>query len=227
MLRSILSKLKLKIVSKIKWRNRIKISSYIYYNYLCKRIIRMNGHKIIPYKHTHISIAPSAKIYLDGDMILNINRQKGSRQECLILLRDNAELYVNGLAELYYGTTLQVHNNAKLIMGEVHMNTGTTVVCGYKINIGNRVSTARGVFIYDSDHHPIYNADGKCINEPKEVIISDHVWIGLKSTVLKGTTIDPNAIISANSLVSGHVYGNAITASPPARPVMKDVYWER
>ena len=215
------------MIGKIKRMLGMSITQYIYYNYMCKNVHRHNGSKIIPMRGTHIQMAKSAVIDLNANMILNDNLIRGSKAECLVLLRDGAHLTVNGRVQLYYGTTLQVHKNAELTMGEAHFNTGTTVICAYKMTFGQLVTTARNVFIFDSDHHPIYNSEGKRINDAKEVIIGDHVWIGLKSTIMKGTNIESGTVISAHSLVSGNIPGHALVATAPARPVMKDITWER
>ena len=55
-------------------------------------------------------------------------------------------------------------------------------------------------------------------------MIEDDVWLGLKTTVLKDTTIHAGTVIGANSLVSGNVPGGVIVTTMPARPVMKVDY---
>ncbi|MCI9173362.1 MAG: acyltransferase [Lachnospiraceae bacterium] len=215
------------IAGKMKKILAVNIGQYVYYNYFSKRVLADPGCRIIPYRGTKISMAKNARIELHGDLVLNDNIIRGSKAECLVLLREHARFTVNGPVQLYYGTTLQVHKNAELTMGEAHMNTGTCIICAYKITLGQLVSTARNVFIFDSDHHPIYNAEGKRVNEAKEVVIGDHVWLGLKSTVMKGTHIESGTVVGAHSLVSGNIPGHALVATAPARPVMKDISWER
>jgi acetyltransferase-like isoleucine patch superfamily enzyme len=205
----------------------IDIFSFIKYNYLTKNIRRKKGCYIVPFSGTHIQIAKSAKFILQGNLLCNINKTKGSKAECLILLRDNARLTLTGNSDLYYGTTLQVHNGADLKMGEFHMNTGGTLICAYKITTGNVINMGRGVFIYDSDHHPIFNAEGDRINDAKEIVIGDNVWLGLKSTVMKGAQIGEGSVIGAHSLVAGNIPPHAMVATAPARPVMKDISWHR
>ena len=213
------------IRSKLRFLGSIDLFKYIYFNKFCRNIKGI--HKIIPYKGTRISIAKSAEIILNADLILNDCRIKWSKEECLILLRDNAKWTVDGTVQLYYGTTIQIHKNAELSMGEAHMNVGTTIICANKMTLGQVVNTGRGVFIFDSDHHPIYDGNGSRINESKPVIIGDNVWIGLKSTILKGAFIESGAVIGAHSLVSGNIPGNCLVATVPARPVMKNIHWER
>ncbi len=150
---------------KLKKASMVSLTKYIYFNYLCRQITRTNGAKIIPYRGTHISIAKSAHLDLNADMELNGSRLRGSKQECLVLMREGSTLTVNGKVFLYYGTTLQVHKDAQCTLGESRFNTGSTIICAYRMTIGDGVSAARGVFIFDSDHHPIFNADGKRIND--------------------------------------------------------------
>ncbi len=216
-----------KIIRKICIIRHISILKFLHYNFFCKNIEADRGCYIVPYRGTCISIASSARVFLHGTMFLNCNKLPGSRAECLILLRDGARLTVNGPVRLYYGTTLQVHKDADLTVGDLGMNTGSVLICGYKMTLGSPVSTARNVYIFDSDHHPVFNAKGERINEAKEVTIGDNVWIGLKSIIMKGSHIESGSVISAHSLVTGNVPGHVIVASPPSRAVMKDISWHR
>ena len=211
------------IRSKIRKLKSISITQYIYYNYIAKNVIRDKGCYIIPLRGTRIDMAKSARIELHGTMTFNINKRRGSNAECLVLLRDDARLTVNGPVNLYYGTTLEVHKGGNLTIGSMSVNTASVIICAHKMTIGQRVRMARNVFVFDSDHHPIYNEEGKRINEAREVVIEDDVWLGLKTTVLKGTTIHAGTVVSANSLVSGNIPGGVIVATMPARPVMKGI----
>ena len=217
-----------KILALIRLLFSVSIFSFIRLNFFCRRVHREKGKYIIPYRGTHVKIAKTARINVAGMVRLNINRQPHSRAECLVLLRDGAVWDVKGGFFLYYGTTLQVHKDAHLTTGDkVGGNTGTTIICAYKMTFGNHVAMARGVFVFDSDHHPVYNSEGKRINAAREVVIEDHVWLGLKVTVMKGTRISTGAVISANSVVSGFVPPHSINVTMPARPVLKNMSWER
>lgn len=52
-----------------------------------------------------------------------------------------------------------------------------------------------------NDFHKIYKND-KVINENKRVIIGNDVWIGCRSTILKGSEIASNSVIAAASIVT-------------------------
>ena len=206
---------------------KLDIIRFIYYNFLCSRIERDKGCWIFPYKGTHITVKKGGMLEIHANMYLNDNKQSGSNAECLLLIREGGRMVVNGVIQLYYGDTVQVHNNANLIMGEVHFNTGTTIVCSHSMKIGQMVTSGRGVFIFDSDHHYILNSDGKWINKPREVIIEDNVWIGLKSTILKGAHIKKQTMVAAHSVVVGECGGNAIIAGIPAKIIKSPITWYR
>jgi acetyltransferase-like isoleucine patch superfamily enzyme len=48
------------------------------------------------------------------------------------------------------------------------------------------------------------------------VKISDNVWIGMNSTILKGVTIGENSVVAAGSVVTKSVAPNVIVAGNPA-----------
>lgn len=53
------------------------------------------------------------------------------------------------------------------------------------------------------------------------VKIGDNVWIGEKSTILKGVTIGNGSIVACNSVVTHDVEENTVVAGNPARLVKK------
>ena len=53
------------------------------------------------------------------------------------------------------------------------------------------------------------------------VVISNDVWIGFRSTILKGVNIGPGAIVAANSVVTKSVDAFTIAAGNPAKFVRK------
>jgi acetyltransferase-like isoleucine patch superfamily enzyme len=213
-------------VNRIKLLKRIDIAKYIQLNYCNRNVIRSNGAKIIPYRGAHVEMAKSAKIILNANLRLNEYLIKGSKAECLVLLRSGSVWEVNGDTILYYGAGVQVHENGVLRNGNLYMNTGSLIICGFRITLGQTVSMARMAFIFDDDHHPIYNGNGERINEPKEITIGDNVWLGMKSTVLKGSDIGSQCVVGANSLIAMKVPPNTMVSAATARPVLKDIYWK-
>ena len=67
----------------------------------------------------------------------------------------------------------------------------------------------------DTDFHSIESNEtpGKTINEDRAILIGDRVWIGCRTTILKGTEIAADSIIAAGSIIAGRLdKNNAIYA---------------
>lgn len=115
------------------------------------------------------------------------------------------------------------------------IGAGTTVVNGSlqlhepgEIRIGADCMIANQVYVSLSDVHPIRDrASGDRINPAASVEIGDHVWLGLRSMVMKGSRVGAGAVIAAGAVVSGDVPAHAVAAGVPARVVRRDVVWSR
>lgn len=98
---------------------------------------------------------------------------------------------------------------------------------GNDIVIGKNCMLAEDVIIRNGDSHPIFEmASKKQLNSGKSVFIKDHVWIGTRSQILKGTTIGSNSVVGAGSIVVKNIDQNSIAAGNPAEIIKKDIYWE-
>lgn len=79
----------------------------------------------------------------------------------------------------------------------------------------------------DTDSHTILDMQKNKINENKEIIIGDHVWIGCRSIILKGTKIPDNSIIGAGSLVTKELQNeNTIFTGNPIKAIKSDISWQ-
>lgn len=93
--------------------------------------------------------------------------------------------------------------NARLQIGsDVMFGPGVTVLCGdHQINeIGVRIAFAK--------------QQSSCKGE---VVISDDVWVGANTTILKGVTIGTGAVIAAGSLVNKNVLPYSVYGGVPAK----------
>lgn len=80
--------------------------------------------------------------------------------------------------------------------------------------------------IYNTDYHPIYDFNGKHINPNKDVVIEDNVWVGRKTTVLKGVTLGNGCILGFGCIVSKDVPPHCIVAGQPAKVVKENIVWD-
>lgn len=95
------------------------------------------------------------------------------------------------------------------------------------IFIGKECMVAEGVYISNTDGHPIYDESGRRVNLGASVYIGDHVWLGRRSEVLKGVKIHSGGIVGSHSVVTKDVASNAIAVGVPARCVKNGVFFSR
>jgi acetyltransferase-like isoleucine patch superfamily enzyme len=116
------------------------------------------------------------------------------------------------------------------------------IISRKEVIIGNDVTFAWGVTIYDHNSHSLAIQDRKeavkhfYLNYGKDdcfekidfknvkagsITIKDNVWVGMDVLILKGVTIGEGAVIAARSVVFEDVEPYSIYAGNPARLVKK------
>ena len=143
-----------------------------------------------------------------------------------ITLMQNARLVVGANAKIHRGTKIVVHEGGTLEIGDnTYINELARVHCRKNITIGNDCAIAWSINILDTDLHTIYDEAGQPINTDQAIHIGNKVWIGANTTVLKGTCIEDNSIIAAQSVVHGKVEGNYIYAGNPLKQIKTFATW--
>lgn len=136
----------------------------------------------------------------------------------------------------YDKSTLDLGPNSA-ITGEWDLRDGATITAqklwctwpplvaakGGKITMGD--CGLADTVIYNTDYHPIYNFDGQVINENRDVVIEDNVWVGRRTVILKGVTLGNGCILGFGSVVSKSIPPHCIAAGMPAKVVKENVVW--
>lgn len=199
----------------------LQLFSIFFYNLFDRRINRING-KLIPYKNSFFILHKTAKITLNGSLIINDNCIKRNGRSTIIRMDGNSEMNVNGSFSIYYGGDVICFKNSKLTLGSGFCNSNVMIRCTNSINIGNNVAISHDVTIMDSDAHSI-GYEGYQMTKP--VIIGNNVWIGSRAIILKGVNIGDGAIVAAGSVVTKDVPPNSTVAGVPARIIKENVKW--
>lgn len=127
---------------------------------------------------------------------------------------------------------LAARSSSSISIGHHTTIRGETVIGAVKsVQIGNYVIISNNVRIYDNNNHPtspnarlhmcasgnFYSDDWNWNkSESSPIIIEDNVWIGERSTILKGVKIGRGSIIASNSVVTKNVPAYTIVAGNPA-----------
>jgi acetyltransferase-like isoleucine patch superfamily enzyme len=122
-------------------------------------------------------------------------------------------------------SSIIVKPHASLTVGKNFRMSNSAIYCAHSITIGDNVMVGGSCKIWDSDFHPIDPVVR--LATPNEnfktapIHISNNVFIGGFSIILKGVTIGENSVIGAGSVVSGNIPSNEIWAGNPARFIKK------
>lgn len=210
-----------------KWELLMGINpfKFIKWNYLVKNVEREKGAYLLPMRGAVINISKTAKVTLHSHLILNYPKYRHSSEESYLLLRDGAQLTVNGIVHLCSRSTLQIQKSARLSIGKAYINHESSIIIGGESSIGDGVLISRAVRIFDSDFHKVLDERGKQTNVAKPLTIGNHVWIGLGALILRGSNIGDGVVIAAGSVVMGKVKAGTCAIGNPARS-FSDIRWE-
>jgi acetyltransferase-like isoleucine patch superfamily enzyme len=134
-----------------------------------------------------------------------------------------------GKAAIGHGFKISVGPRGKLTLGNNFLMTAESqIVCHKEIEFGDNVLMSWENLIMDTDFHIIKDDLGNVLNSDKKILIGNHVWIGCRCTILKGTKIGNNNIIAANSLITGDFSKNerVIIGGNPAKIIKTNVDWD-
>lgn len=114
------------------------------------------------------------------------------------------------------------------------LGPGSRIWSAERVRIGSHVLISHLVDIHDTNAHSLSWRDRQqettalfehgrvgdpTLPERRPVEIADHVWIGFKSSILKGVTIHEGAVVGAGSMVVEDVPPFTVVAGSPARIV--------
>ena len=138
---------------------------------------------------------------------------------CSIML---GQFHVEGNSNrIQLGEGVTIHGRDS---GAVHM----AVDEGSKIVIGNDCMFSNDIQIRSSDSHSILDMNGKRINPAEDIHIGQHVWIGMRATILKGCKISDYCIVAAGSICTREYNeSNCIIGGNPAKVIKHEVDWDR
>lgn len=128
-----------------------------------------------------------------------------------------------------------------------HLDTSTTVLTPFYINLGMFTKLGKNVFInHDcsfldiggitieddvligpkvsliTESHPLNPSERQALIV-KPVVIKRNAWLGAGATILPGVTVGENAVVAAGSVVSKDVPANTVVAGVPAKVIKIDI----
>lgn len=178
-------------------------------------IILSRKTKVFFEKNASIQLAQNGKLVAGFDYYSPL-------QSTVLHLSEGSIFRVNGSVNLKKGVLISLASNSKLEIGDgTFINEGTKILVYDECFIGKLCAISFDVIITDSDIHSI---DG--CSTTKKVVIEDKVWIGFRSSIIKGAHIRSGAVIGCHSLVNRYVDRNSLSAGVPAKNLRSSIEWE-
>ena len=149
-----------------------------------------------------------------------------------------ASIYINGsfnhitIGSWSYlgGTNLFVEDDGgSIVIGSRTKFLGKThlaVIEGTSITIGENCLFSSDIQLRTGDSHSVLDMEGRRINESRNIVLGDHVWVGTKAFLNKGAEVAPHSIVGACALVTkAFPDPHCALAGVPAKVVKRDVDW--
>lgn len=210
----------------IKGKRQAKLASFIFnaiafnsFHGLSKNQLINNGAFL---KHTKIKIQG-----MGNQLILS---PKCYLNNCLIQIYGNGnKIYLDDQVVIHKGSFYIEDNGGAISIGQRTLVCGTAqfiAIEGRKIEIGSNCLFSSETVIRTGDSHSVLDKENRRINVSEDVIIEDHVWVGYRANILKGTHIKKNSVVSTGAIVT-HKFDEAgiVIAGIPAKEVKSKINW--
>lgn len=102
------------------------------------------------------------------------------------------------------------------IADHVFVNFGSALVASSHVRIGSGSLIGKHVIVMDTDLPPDDDAPAQTA---LPIILEERVWLGNRSTVLKGVRIGHDSVVAAGAVVVDDVPAGVVVAGNPARVI--------
>lgn len=103
----------------------------------------------------------------------------------------------------------------------------SAIFCAHKVSFGSDCLISWENLIMDTDVHKVFCHEEQT-NHDREISIGNHVWIGCRCTILKGSRMPDNTVIAAGSLICRPMsQSGCVMGGNPLQVIKKEIEWSR
>ncbi|NVO32122.1 acyltransferase [Hymenobacter lapidiphilus] len=156
-------------------------------------------------------------------MVLSCGPIDGDQPTVLDIM---GKLRLHGNVALAQGCLIDVGPQAVVEIGQqTYINPRTQLIIKHGLRIGEYCAISWECQFLDEDFHAL-TYEGQRPVETPEIVIGNHVWIGNRVCVYKGTVIPDGCVVASNSVVKGiFTEENLLLAGNPAKVIRRNVQW--
>jgi acetyltransferase-like isoleucine patch superfamily enzyme len=169
------------------------------------------------------------KIVVDKNNTMKIYDKKGLKN-CKIKIRGKNNTLKIDKNVILRGVNIEIRGNeCCIIIGENSIIGNNVYISAreknVKVQIGKNCMFSRNIKIMTSDGHDILE-ENKRINQAKDIVLENEVWLADNVTLLKGSYIGKGSVVATNSTVTKEFKEkNTIIAGNPAKIVKQNIKW--
>ena len=127
----------------------------------------------------------------------------------------------------YLAPECKIVNSGSITFGGgFDMKARSTIISDHEIKFGDHVLISWDCLFMDTDMHVIRDEKGRRINDTCPVCVGNDVWIGCRTTILKGANIADGDVIGAGSIIR-HRLSNRNCVYINEAPVRGNIHWEK
>lgn len=172
-----------------------------------------------------------------GNNVVNVDDKVVARGNSNIIMEEcGGEIQIEKDSRVGFDAHFEVFSHSKIFIHEKSSfanNFTARASAGSVIDIGRDSMFSYDIEMYAGDGHSIFDVEShervnECYphNEKNDIIIGQHVWAGLRCTILSGR-IGKNSIIGAGAVVKGELPQNCVAVGNPAVVKKIGVTWSR
>ena len=133
-----------------------------------------------------------------------------------------------GRAFIGHGSKISVEEGGILRLGNKFVCSAETAIAVKKsVTIGSDCLFSWDILIMDTDWHRIMDDNNHIINQPSPITIGNRVWIGCRTTVLKGVHISDGNVIAACSIITKSITetNTIVGGTALLRKIKENITW--
>jgi len=134
----------------------------------------------------------------------------------------------DGIHYIGPGATIITGQKAILEIGNnVRISYNVKLIAIKHIKIGDDNMWSHDIMVRDSDGHQILDCNGDIINRNRQVVFGNHVWIGSKATILKGSFVPKGCVIGARAVITKRLAKNDSIYAGNNRLLRQEIIWKK
>lgn len=157
-----------------------------------------------------------------GDLNFNV-KQKGR-----LCIKGKLIIKGSNTHSFGVGTNLSIGNSGVLTLGDnFTASANNRISCSCAITVGDDNMWSFDNVIMDSDTHQICDENGNVTNYNKPIYFGNHVWLGCRSIVMKGSEIADGCMIASGSKIAGHYKEKNCIITSQKMIIKNNIHWKR